>query len=111
MGAEGDMIRGQTKEKPPVTRGFVGAGDQIRTGDPHLGKAIAPDWYRPRKTVSAGQRDNASTLVAHALDAFASLVGTEWGRDFSRFVRQEQTLRGSLNTGFTHNGARLGATL
>jgi dolichol kinase len=45
------------------------------------------------------------------LDAFASLVGTEWGRDFSRFVRQEQTLRGSLNTGFTHNGARLGATL
>ena len=28
------------KEKPPVTRGFVGAGDQIRTGDPHLGKVI-----------------------------------------------------------------------
>jgi site-specific recombinase XerD len=24
--------------KPPVTRGFVGAGDRTRTGDPHLGK-------------------------------------------------------------------------
>jgi hypothetical protein len=28
------------KEKPPVTRGLVRAGDRIRTGDPHLGKVM-----------------------------------------------------------------------
>ena len=29
-----------SKEKGPVTRTFSGAGDQIRTGDPHLGKVM-----------------------------------------------------------------------
>ena len=34
------MAAKSEKEKGPVTRAFSRAGDQIRTGDPHLGKVM-----------------------------------------------------------------------
>ena len=39
-GPEPKPVNSGPVRKGPVTRAFSGAGDQIRTGDPHLGKAI-----------------------------------------------------------------------